>query len=353
MDKKVFSAVCLIVGSAIGAGFATGKEIIVFFSKYGMLTLPNSLLFGILFTIMLYVFMMIGKDQKVVGITRATKLVMGKWERACHIFLLLMLTTLIAGMFGGVKELTAILLPNHSMLIYIMFFCLMLVLSFCNMRVLSFINKICVPCIIVYMLSFFFVCPYKNISIVVETSMAKSVLSCIYYVALNVMIAGFVMMSFSHGMTKKQIKLSCILGGGIITLLLLFVSILFLFCGEGVVRSAIPVLTLAYSNSTAYGLLGLGIVFIAILTTLLSNQFCFKNLLLEKNCPKTVASVLPICLGFLLSFIGFEKIIGYCYPIIGCVGEIFSIRLCYRYFTHLHKSRDNVNLYHNIDNNSH
>lgn len=332
MDKKVLSAVCLLVGSSIGAGFATGKEIIVFFSKFGLLSIPNSLLFGVLFGVVIYVFMMIGKNMQVKGFSQATSLIMGKGEKACNVFILVMLVCLIASMFGGTKEILAMLVPNHYLLYYFLFFIIMSVLAFSNLKCLSLINKLCVPCIILYLLSFVMICPYKHRSILIDMNVAKSILSCIYYTSLNVMIAGFVMMSFSYGMSKKQIKQTCFIGGTMITVLLLLVALLFLFCGEGVVRASVPVLTLAYSQSKSYGLLGLGVIIIAIITTLLSNQFCFKNFLLERCKSKVLASLLPISVGFLLSFIGFEKIIGYCYPIIGCIGIFFSIRLCYFYF---------------------
>lgn len=33
--KKIFSAVMIVIGTVIGSGFASGKEIAVFFSRFG------------------------------------------------------------------------------------------------------------------------------------------------------------------------------------------------------------------------------------------------------------------------------------------------------------------------------
>ena len=59
--SKVFMLVFLIFGTVVGSGFSSGKEIMVFFSRYGVVSYLYILLAGILFYLIFYFFLSYGK----------------------------------------------------------------------------------------------------------------------------------------------------------------------------------------------------------------------------------------------------------------------------------------------------
>ena len=57
-------AIFLILGSIIGAGFATGKELVVFYVQYGVCGIVGVFLSCVLFSIIFYKYLVITRNKK-------------------------------------------------------------------------------------------------------------------------------------------------------------------------------------------------------------------------------------------------------------------------------------------------
>ena len=63
--KNILKVVLVIIGTLIGAGFASGKEIYVFFNKYGSCGLYGMILSGIILSLVIYKVLKLTKNNKI------------------------------------------------------------------------------------------------------------------------------------------------------------------------------------------------------------------------------------------------------------------------------------------------
>lgn len=321
MNKRIVSGICLLIGTTIGAGFATGKEIVVFFAQYGYLFVPNCLIFCLCFAFMINSFMLMGREQYVISIKEGNTRIIsyGRW------IVFLVCCTILSGMFSGVKEILTLLYPSHSTVLFFIFFLGMIWISFLNMKGLKTINEICVPCIIIYVICIGLFSPYSLRGQEGEYQVISSILSSLNYSFFNVFVSGFIMMSYAKNLSREEIKKIAIGGSVVISILLAIASIVFLYCDPSLTKESLPFLSVAFSISKLLGWFGIVIIMIAIITSLVSNSVIAKNILTQRRCPTILAVCVPLGVSWGLSFIGFEKIIGYCYPIIGFISMLICV----------------------------
>ena len=63
--KNSLKVVLVIIGTLIGAGFASGKEVYIFFNQYGSLGVLGVVLSGIFISIVIYKVLKITKENEV------------------------------------------------------------------------------------------------------------------------------------------------------------------------------------------------------------------------------------------------------------------------------------------------
>ena len=63
--KNILKVVLVIIGTLIGAGFASGKEVYVFFNKYGSCGLYGMILSGIILSLVIYKVLKLTKNNKI------------------------------------------------------------------------------------------------------------------------------------------------------------------------------------------------------------------------------------------------------------------------------------------------
>ncbi|MCI8485542.1 MAG: hypothetical protein HFJ20_00100, partial [Clostridia bacterium] len=64
--KNILKVIFVIIGTLIGAGFASGKEIYIFFNKYGICGIIGILVSGLILGILVYkVFYILIKQRKI------------------------------------------------------------------------------------------------------------------------------------------------------------------------------------------------------------------------------------------------------------------------------------------------
>ena len=86
---KTFSLIALILGSFIGAGFCSGREVASYFVSYGNSSYIMAILFGVLFYIFLNIFLLCGEN----GIHINTNAI-------CTFATIVMTSSMLAGAFN-------------------------------------------------------------------------------------------------------------------------------------------------------------------------------------------------------------------------------------------------------------
>ena len=106
--SKIWSTVVdyfLILGAVIGVGFASGKEICVFFFDFGKFSLLGLVAFSLLYIYLFYIIEYIGRKLKLNTYDEFTAKMFGKLNKFTNIIILLNFAITSAGMFAGIDYL--------------------------------------------------------------------------------------------------------------------------------------------------------------------------------------------------------------------------------------------------------
>ena len=115
----VWTFVMAILGAIIGAGFASGKEIVSFFGKYGYWVIPFLVLAAILFFFCFYIFSNLGKDIKPKSISDITSKIFGKAGVFVDFSFILSTFITLASMLAGCDSIGGIMFGDGYSFCYI------------------------------------------------------------------------------------------------------------------------------------------------------------------------------------------------------------------------------------------
>lgn len=296
--RKIIGVASTFIGTIIGAGFATGQEISLYFGKSSIFSIIIATLF---FGIFCYVFLRIGSlyEGNAYSPFRKFSYVAKFLVKASNIVIF---CATVAGseivffnLFGirGGRIITTVLV---------------IIFSFGNTKKLSFINTLIVPIIIVLVITIFI--SDKNFCF----NGKITVFSPFCYVAMNVTSGGFLTAKLS----KKFTKSDCVKCAFLCTLII-FTLLFAIYCIVKNVNVEMPLLYKAKIYNLS--LVGNVVLYLAIFTTLLGTMHT------ASNGNAIINLIVGIC-GLLVSTIGFEKIVNNFYPILGWAGGLITIYLC-------------------------
>lgn len=291
-----FKSSCLFVGTVIGAGFATGEEIKLYFGNTGIGSVCLSALF---FGIFSALFMFSGKTNGV----KKTKIVTKVWEVISIIAVLIS----FLGMVTAVEELIfdCFCFRGGGFLTTIL--CYMIVRK---QRSLGVLNSVIVPIIIALLFAVFIKSGEND-----ETFGKIAVIPSFLYATMNIFTAGMMVKREGRDMSTKQIMISALITTFLVGVLLVCIKITIKHSID-----SMPVLSIA--KTVGLGACASIVIYLAILTTLLSDVALlipqFKNIFKSE-----LLIVFFFCaLIFCTKFIGFSKIVAIGYPVIGVIGVV-------------------------------
>ncbi len=149
-------------------------------------------------------------------------------------------------------------------------------------------------------------------------------LGALLYVSYNI-VAGVPTLAIMGGAAKseKQAIRGGIIGGAILGLLMLIMSLGLLSRLDSVADLPMPMLSIATEVSPALGLLMAVIIFCMILNTAVGTLYSFSARLLPAGTRKfRIGSVAAGVLAFIGSLVGFISLVGQVYPLFGYLGFV-------------------------------
>lgn len=320
----------LILGSTIGAGLASGQEVVIFFAQYGFVSIFYAFIFFILFTYGLTQMLKYGNmlQQKPDFLKKHKQSYL--LESFYSIIFLIFSATMLAGSESLLNDIFF-----HSKLhiwsILIIFVGILAISKELNW--LMIISNILVPLIII---STMLVCALSfNISshsdLVLSFDFSNLVflfISTILYVACNLMVNSKITIKLGLKIKEKNIKKVAIISSLIIFLLVSFIIIALLINDNSLLFAEMPIVYIAFLINPTFGYFYSFIILLCILTTLFTTFFSLKEILHEKFKSNFLSKIISAFAIFIVSLFGFESIIRYSYPLIGALGIImlFSIK---------------------------
>lgn len=330
----------VIIGSVIGAGFASGQEINSFFYKYGIHGIIGMIISIIIISFIIFKVFKIAKERnintykefletilktkkyKYLNMANITNIII-------NIFLIISFFIMIAG-FGAYfkQEYNLNSIIGSAILAIICF-----IIFMGNVEGLLKVNKYLVPILIVFML----VIGYMNINNMnlseisnksKYTNLYQAVWSGIIYASYNIILLIPALITLKNKIEKnKSIIYIAVISGAI--LLVLALIIYFLISNIKIDASMIEmpaVYVIGRRFAKFRGIYGF-IILTSILTTAISEGISLlENVCKTKKSYIQVAGILCIT-GVLFSKIGFSNLINLLYPAFGILGlvQIFII----------------------------
>ncbi len=329
--KKSFLTFLVTVGTVIGSGFLSGKEIVVFFSRFGWISFPCIFIAFFLFW-GLFQFML-GYGDKAVD-----KLKKSKFSNVLNVLICIILSS---AMFAGSYDLLS---SGGNVICFII---MVIIIGVCfyivrnGLGSLEKANLILVP-IMIFVLFIGEILIFGNGEFIFSSSSFSfaSAYYTIMYVVLNTSNSGVVLAHMGRGLSKKQKARVSFCSALVLSVILLMTNIILIKNPQCYIED-MPLISLFEGWQKVIMQI---VILFGCLTTLFSLIFALSNSLRGLIKKKHVANILSVAVPLFLSSVGFGRIVSYLYPISSVLGiflicDLFLLSFFKQTYKSIHSAR--------------
>mgnify|MGYP007088299709 CR=1 FL=1 len=313
---RIFAVTMLVVGTIIGAGFASGREIVTFFGE----TPPAAVavVVAVLVSVSCATFLFVGRKAHADDIGTVNRKIAGRAEPILSALMLFNSLVSLSAMLAGTDDLFGDIFPLKP-LYSIIFGTLSVIVVARGLDGIMKVNVVVVPllaAITVLVTSLTISSP--SFSHFTAITAYKS----LTYVAMNAILAASVLTTV-HGLNRKQIVISSALTGVIIGGIVLCIILALGSSGAG--KADMPIIEMAKPLGTVLYSLGVASVAIGIFTTLISAHLSLTEWAVSLCGNKTFTAILTAIVAEIIGLIGFRTVVDVFYPIVGVAGVVYFI----------------------------
>lgn len=330
-----FQIAAVYVGTVVGAGFATGKEIVEFFSRFGFIGFISILMSGYLLVFMGSKLMRMSARIEAKSYQEFNEYLFGKWAgRGINALMLIMLLGVTAVMLSGagaVFEEQLGLAKEWGIFLTIL---LSIIVMIIGTKGLFAVNSFVVPIMVSFslMLMIFSVGNSEFISKLLYIPHAddgwKSVIAPFSYTAFNLGLAQAVLVPVAAEVKDEwAIKWGGIIGGGALTIILI-ASHFTLIMLPGFTSYEIPMAIIMKGTASKLYWIFVLVIYGEIFTSVIGNVFGLERQLKKNLHIPTIISVIAIfAITYFISMINYGTLLSLLYPIFGYVSLAFIVLL--------------------------
>ena len=328
--KSKIKIIMVIIGTLIGAGFASGREIYLFFTRYGLWGIMGMTLSSFLTGIIVYKTLNNVKKYEIKDYNNLLEKINYKHKKInmlisfiVNIFLLISFYIMTAAFGAYINQ--AYRISNIIASIFFVIICYFIFLK--NLKGVIKVNEILVPILII------FICylGIKNIPYLLETNGVIHLytldkewfISSIFYSSYNSIILIPVLCTMRNCINnKKDIIMISILSSFLI-LLLAFIIFGLLLRGQFYVGELeLPLIQVSLEFGKISKYLYSFIIVISIFTSAISTGYSFLKNISKNNKMYHKAIILMCISSVIVSTVGFSKLVEILYPFFGILGLI-------------------------------
>lgn len=342
--KNILGIAMAFVGVVVGAGFASGQEILQFFSSFGYWGLLGGVVSGLCFTIL---GMAVGELSQV-SVSHSFKeglyLICGpRLGVVVDIMITFFMYAIAVVMFAGGGSLMEQQwgVPAQYGSIAVMLITVLIVFLRVD-RVMAFIGSV-TPILVLMMI---FLCiyswntrdlPLEELDVIAHTKPQGAghwLVGSLLYVSYNMVVgAPFLMIAGAQATSRRNALLGGLVGG-------LLLGFLIVLIGAGVFgridtigSAALPMLMLATEQSKLLGTIMSVVIFAMILTTSVGVLYSFSARIFTPNTRKfNIGTAIAGVLGLVGAKIGFINLVGTVYPFFGYLGFVLMAWILIAWF---------------------
>ncbi|SHH02968.1 YkvI family membrane protein [Tepidibacter thalassicus] len=342
-NKKWIKISSIYVGTIIGAGFASGQEIMNFFGIFGLKGLIGIFIATVLFAFIGSTILLIGYKNQINTYKKLLDQLFGK--NMSNIIDIIIILFLLAGYCIMLAGSGAIFYEefniNYNVGIIIMSVATFLTFLY-SLKGISAVNTVVVPFLLVVIIFIGGLIVFKegidfnNLKEIYPTNKNNFILSAIIYVGYNMIPSLVILTSIGSIVDKKETAIKGgVIGGLILGILALFILLPCLILYEDVSSLEIPMLSIASYPSYKGKFLYCIILWFAMFTTAIGNGFGFIQRIshLFKTNEKILAFILSFTSIFLAKF-GFSNLVSTIYPLFGYISLFIFILAFIKFILH-------------------
>lgn len=322
--KNNIKAISVIIGTMIGAGFASGKEVYIFFAQYKIMGLIGAVISSVITAIVIYATLKISKHYKLKSNNNFLDTISKKENITTTIkgtintFLLVSFWIMCAGLCSFFKQ-------EFNIPIFItsaISGCTIYILLMTNIEGIMKLNTLIVP-IMILAIIYISIVNSQPIQILETTkitnaSAIKAIIKSILYTSYNSILLIPIIVSINKDIKNKDIKFVAIISSLIILILLILIYQMLICSKTDISKTEMPILTILENEILQKSIYGIAIVS-AIITSVVSASYGALENIKDKN--KYKLSAIAICLLEIpISYIGFGNLVSTLYPIFGAIG---------------------------------
>ncbi|WP_088033370.1 hypothetical protein [Evansella clarkii] len=322
------------IGVIVGAGFASGQEVLQYFTSFGIMGILGAVLATALFAYTGMLLVWIGSKTKTTSHKEVIYHISGKLlGRVIDYVLIFTLfgvgVVMIAGAGSNLNQQFGLPVVAGTILMTL------LVFLAGTMKVDRVVNTIggITPFLIIFVL---IISVYSFISAdgslneldpaarEISTTLPNWFISAINYVSFNIAVgASMALVMGGAEVNRKTAAFGGLLGGLGLGVLILLSNLAMFSKVEQVGGADMPMLAIVNNLSPVLGTVMSIVIFAMIFNTALSMFFSFTARFTEMETKKfKVFFAGTMLIGFILSFVGFTDLVAYFYPLIGYLGLI-------------------------------
>ncbi|MGF7399222.1 hypothetical protein PQ744_02210 [Thermoanaerobacterium thermosaccharolyticum] len=343
MSKKelsVFSIAATYIGTVVGAGFASGQEVLQFFGFHGIRGFIGLFVAAFIFILYGYFILLLGNRLNAVShyevIMKAGGPVFGKIIDYVIIFFLFgAFTAMLAGTGAIFKEQFG--LPTQIGSVMMAVISVMTVLTGIAgvISAISFVVPILlIGVFVVSVLAIFYmpdIAVIGRISMPFDAAVKNFFMSGIIYASYNLLMSVAILAPLGNETSKKsKLKMGALFGGIGLWLGATMILIAILTNMPKAAQYQIPMLYIAGKYSETLKLIYSFILIAEIYTTAVGNLYGFVARLTDtKSIKYKIYTIVTGGIALILSNFGFSKLVHYMYPVAGYAGIVMLIGLTY------------------------
>jgi len=320
---EVIQVAAVYVGTVVGAGFATGREIVEFFTQYGIYGLLGILISGILFMWLGTKMMMISRHIQAESYKEFNEYLFGrKIGLIVNILMLFVLIGVTSVMLSGAGAVFHEQLGfPFQMGIFVTIILAVFVLLF-GVKGLFSVNMFVVPILILFSsllaVTVIFQSDHQSISFQIDTW--QWLVSPFTYTAFNIAMAQAVLVPLAREVKhESSLKWGGVLGGAALCLVLI-TSHIALSSLPNVEQYEIPMAQVMknfmYSIHWLYILVIYGEIFTSVIGDIFGLQRQLKQVV---RLPNIVIIIGILFVSYFVSQLGYSSLISFLYPLFGYV----------------------------------
>ncbi|WP_459479786.1 YkvI family membrane protein [Clostridium saccharoperbutylacetonicum] len=341
---KIFQVATVFIGTIVGAGLASGREITEFFTQYGIESFLGIIACGIFYILISSIISKISIDHNLNSYSDVMNIVspniLGKLTGLITTFFLISSASIILAGSGALIN-QFFQLPKIIGSLIMIFIAVIFLLR--DTEGLIEVNSFIVPALIVTItlitvLYFAFCKDVVTLENISNFHPKKSgiLMSTILYAGYNTLSASGVLVPISNQMKKTKIMITGVIIGAIgLTILCLMINLLLTVNQPYIYNYEIPLLFVANRFGNVIQALLLVIIWLEMFSTEVSDIYSISKTLNNTfNIEFKKGIFIVIAFALIISQFGFGNLINKLYPMFGVLSLIFIFQCILFYFKH-------------------